>query len=183
MALGTIGGPLLGGFVTGHLGGRWAFSVNLPLGLLALVWCQVMLRLPAARCPLPAARCPLPTTRLPRQGQDRLARHRPHDLRPLLGRARRDLGGQPLRRGLLANRRAGRRRRARPGCFCRLAAPRARTRPAVAGVRHPQRPALVNDDLRGGRRDVRCHARSAAVPAERPGRVGHQLRPVRGSAC
>ncbi|MBD0740475.1 transporter [Streptomyces sp. CBMA29] len=49
MALGTIGGPLLGGFVTGHLGWRWAFYLNLPLGLLALVWCQVMLRLPATR--------------------------------------------------------------------------------------------------------------------------------------
>lgn len=49
MALGTIGGPLLGGFVTGHLGWRWAFYINLPLGLLALVWCQVMLRLPATR--------------------------------------------------------------------------------------------------------------------------------------
>ncbi|SFF56989.1 drug resistance transporter, EmrB/QacA subfamily [Actinacidiphila alni] len=49
MAIGTIGGPLLGGFVTGHLGWRWAFYINLPLGLLALVWCQVMLRLPATR--------------------------------------------------------------------------------------------------------------------------------------
>ncbi|WP_369247293.1 MDR family MFS transporter [Streptomyces sp. R41] len=49
MAIGTIGGPLLGGFVTGHLGWRWAFYLNLPLGLVALVWCHVMLRLPAAR--------------------------------------------------------------------------------------------------------------------------------------
>jgi EmrB/QacA subfamily drug resistance transporter len=49
MAIGTIGGPLLGGFVTGHLGWRWAFYINLPIGLLALVWCQVMLRLPAIR--------------------------------------------------------------------------------------------------------------------------------------
>lgn len=49
MAIGTIGGPLLGGFVTGHLGWRWAFYVNLPLGLVALVWVQLMLRLPAQR--------------------------------------------------------------------------------------------------------------------------------------
>ena len=32
MAIGTIGGPLLGGFITGHLGWRWAFYINLPLG-------------------------------------------------------------------------------------------------------------------------------------------------------
>ena len=51
MAMGTIGGPLLGGFVTGHLGWRWAFYVNLPLGLVALVWSATMLRLPAVRRP------------------------------------------------------------------------------------------------------------------------------------
>ncbi|GAA2097295.1 MDR family MFS transporter [Streptomyces albiaxialis] len=49
MALGTVGGPLLGGVVSGHLGWRWAFYLNIPLGLLALVWCAVMLRAPAAR--------------------------------------------------------------------------------------------------------------------------------------
>ncbi|GAA4610448.1 MDR family MFS transporter [Actinoallomurus liliacearum] len=49
MAIGTIGGPLLGGFVTGHLGWRWAFYINLPLGVLAFVWLWVMLRLPVNR--------------------------------------------------------------------------------------------------------------------------------------
>ncbi|MEU9021092.1 MDR family MFS transporter [Actinomadura sp. NPDC048394] len=49
MAVGTIGGPLVGGFITGHAGWRWAFYVNLPLGALALVWCWFMLRLPASR--------------------------------------------------------------------------------------------------------------------------------------
>lgn len=49
MAIGTVGGPLIGGVVAEHLGWRWAFYLNLPLGLLALVWCAVMLRLPAVR--------------------------------------------------------------------------------------------------------------------------------------
>ena len=49
MAIGTIGGPLLGGFVTGHFGWRWSFYLNLPLGIAALIWCQVMLHLPAVR--------------------------------------------------------------------------------------------------------------------------------------
>jgi EmrB/QacA subfamily drug resistance transporter len=49
MAIGTVGGPLLGGVITGHLGWRWAFYINIPLGLTALAWCQVMLHLPARR--------------------------------------------------------------------------------------------------------------------------------------
>ncbi|MFF4258507.1 MDR family MFS transporter [Streptomyces sp. NPDC001663] len=49
MAVGTVGGPLLGGFVTGHLGWRWAFYVNLPLGLVAMVWVHLLLKLPAQR--------------------------------------------------------------------------------------------------------------------------------------
>ncbi|GAA2166771.1 MDR family MFS transporter [Actinomadura napierensis] len=49
MAAGTIGGPLVGGFITGHAGWRWAFYINLPLGVIALVWCWFLLRLPATR--------------------------------------------------------------------------------------------------------------------------------------
>ena len=43
MAVGTIGGPLLGGVITTDLGWRWAFYINVPLGALAFIWCQVML--------------------------------------------------------------------------------------------------------------------------------------------
>lgn len=48
-AIGTIGGPLLGGVVNTNLGWRWAFYINVPLGILAFVWCKIMLRLPAKR--------------------------------------------------------------------------------------------------------------------------------------
>ncbi|MGW8724795.1 MDR family MFS transporter [Streptomyces sp. NPDC055808] len=49
MAIGTIGGPLLGGFVTGHFDWRWAFYINLPLGLVALVWLWLKLHVPGKR--------------------------------------------------------------------------------------------------------------------------------------
>lgn len=48
MAIGQLGGPLLGGFVTGHLGWRWAFYINVPIGLICVAWCWIMLRVPAA---------------------------------------------------------------------------------------------------------------------------------------
>ncbi|WP_424215873.1 DHA2 family efflux MFS transporter permease subunit (plasmid) [Streptomyces sp. BI20] len=46
MAIGTVGGPLLGGFIAGHFDWRWAFYVNLPLGLVALVWLGLRLHVP-----------------------------------------------------------------------------------------------------------------------------------------
>ncbi len=49
VAIGTIGGPLLGGFVTGTLGWRWAFYINIPLGLFALGWCALFLHVPVTR--------------------------------------------------------------------------------------------------------------------------------------
>lgn len=47
MALAMIGGPLVGGTITDHLGWRWSFYINLPLGALALVMITVVLHLPA----------------------------------------------------------------------------------------------------------------------------------------
>ncbi|MFJ9721219.1 MDR family MFS transporter [Streptomyces sp. NPDC101209] len=49
MALAMIGGPLVGGAITDHLGWRWAFYINLPIGVLALAMAMVVLRLPVRR--------------------------------------------------------------------------------------------------------------------------------------
>lgn len=46
MPLAMIGGPLLGGFITDNASWRWAFYVNLPLGILSLVVCWFTLKLP-----------------------------------------------------------------------------------------------------------------------------------------
>ncbi|RLP76562.1 DHA2 family efflux MFS transporter permease subunit [Mycetocola tolaasinivorans] len=49
VAVGTIGGPLAGGLITDGLGWRWAFLINLPLGIIAIVWTAIFLRIPATR--------------------------------------------------------------------------------------------------------------------------------------
>ncbi|TFD86329.1 MFS transporter [Cryobacterium serini] len=46
MALGTIGGPLLGGVVTDTFGWRWNFFIALPVAVVAIVLLQVTLHLP-----------------------------------------------------------------------------------------------------------------------------------------
>ncbi|MEU3186377.1 MDR family MFS transporter [Streptomyces sp. NPDC006923] len=47
MALAMIGGPLVGGTITDHLGWRWSFYINLPLGAVALAMITIVLHLPA----------------------------------------------------------------------------------------------------------------------------------------
>ncbi|MEU9042342.1 MULTISPECIES: MDR family MFS transporter [unclassified Kitasatospora] len=49
MALATIGGPLVGGFITDHLSWHWTFYINLPLGVVALAVVIVTLKLPKVR--------------------------------------------------------------------------------------------------------------------------------------
>jgi EmrB/QacA subfamily drug resistance transporter len=46
MALGTIGGPLLGGFITDGIGWRWNFYVAIPFAIAALVILQLTLHIP-----------------------------------------------------------------------------------------------------------------------------------------
>ncbi|MDT0343384.1 MDR family MFS transporter [Streptomyces litchfieldiae] len=46
MALAMIGGPAVGGVITDHLGWRWTFYINLPLGIVALAMVTAVLHLP-----------------------------------------------------------------------------------------------------------------------------------------
>ena len=46
MPVAMIGGPLLGGFITDHASWRWAFYVNLPLGIISLIVVWFTLKLP-----------------------------------------------------------------------------------------------------------------------------------------
>ncbi|WP_326651698.1 MULTISPECIES: MDR family MFS transporter [unclassified Streptomyces] len=49
MAIAMIGGPLAGGTITDHLGWRWSFYINLPLGAVALAMVTAVLHLPKKR--------------------------------------------------------------------------------------------------------------------------------------
>ncbi|MFF4966164.1 MDR family MFS transporter [Streptomyces sp. NPDC001037] len=49
MAVGQLGGPLVGGFVTSHLSWHWAFYINVPVGVVCITWCALLLRLPPAQ--------------------------------------------------------------------------------------------------------------------------------------
>ncbi len=47
MALGTVGGPLIGGFITDAINWRWNFFVALPFAVVAIILIQKTLHLPA----------------------------------------------------------------------------------------------------------------------------------------
>ena len=49
MAIAMIGGPLVGGTITDHLGWRWSFYINLPLGAVSLALISTVLHLPKKR--------------------------------------------------------------------------------------------------------------------------------------
>lgn len=46
MAVGTVGGPLIGGLLTDSVGWRWNFYVGVPFAILAIILLQVTLHLP-----------------------------------------------------------------------------------------------------------------------------------------
>lgn len=46
MAVGTVGGPLIGGLLTDSVGWRWNFFVGVPVAVVAIILLQVTLRLP-----------------------------------------------------------------------------------------------------------------------------------------
>ena len=68
MMLATIGGPLLGGFITTSFSWRWIFYINIPLGGAALVYLLATLHLPA-KTGQPQGR--LPGRDAARRGRDR----------------------------------------------------------------------------------------------------------------
>ncbi|WP_163544844.1 MDR family MFS transporter [Occultella kanbiaonis] len=49
MALGTVGGPLLGGFLTDTINWRWNFFVGIPVAIVAIVMLQKTLHLPTIK--------------------------------------------------------------------------------------------------------------------------------------
>lgn len=46
MAVGTVGGPLIGGLLTDSIGWRWNFFVGVPIAILAIILLQFTLKLP-----------------------------------------------------------------------------------------------------------------------------------------
>ncbi len=115
----------------------------------------------------------------PRQGGDRLAGHHPDDRRHQCDRPGRDLGGQHLRLGLVADPGPRRGRCDRAHRLHRRTAARRRAAPTAEDLHwSPQLPAGRGAAHRRRRGHVRRHALPTAIPADRAGRLGHQLRPA-----
>ena len=112
MAVGTVGGPLLGGVITDTLGWRWNFFIALPFAVAAIIVLQRTLHLPdrAKRKVkidyLGVACCSVGVSLLLHLGHARgrpvrlgLLADRPRwSAAPLLALAARDLGGVPRER-------------------------------------------------------------------------------------
>ncbi|MEU6055968.1 MDR family MFS transporter [Streptomyces xanthochromogenes] len=49
MGVSMVAGPLVGGVITDHLGWRWAFYINVPIGIVVLIALALVLKLPKKR--------------------------------------------------------------------------------------------------------------------------------------
>ena len=160
MMLATIGGPLVGGFITTSFSWRWIFYINIPVGGAALVYIISTLHLPAKRVShrvdyLGGALLALAATSL-----------------VLLA----TWGGTEYRLGLGADHRAGPARRGGHGRVLRGRAAGGRADPPAARVQEPELLGHDGPDLPHRPGHVRRDDVPAAVPADRPGRVAHHQR-------
>ena len=118
-ATSSVGGPVLGGFLTEHLDWSLIFWINLPLGLAALGMTSSVLKLVPFH---------------PRKHQARLHRRRAADVRLGGAAAGAVLGRPPLRLDLRANRRAAARLGDPVGSVRLAAGVDARAVPAARGA-------------------------------------------------